>query len=111
MSTTPRETLRAALDPKSVAIVGASENPNKIGGGARTRYQRSRPFAGSATGHRVKVVSMAAKRPRLARLSTSRLHKAVARGHVRRRPVCGQRDGVRRNKGTVPDNGWKGYSG
>ena len=32
MSTTPRETLRAALDPKSVAIVGASENPNKIGG-------------------------------------------------------------------------------
>ena len=28
----PRETLRAALDPRSVAIVGASENPNKIGG-------------------------------------------------------------------------------
>ncbi len=27
-----RETLRAALNPKSVAIVGASENPNKIGG-------------------------------------------------------------------------------
>ncbi|NIO39667.1 MAG: CoA-binding protein [Burkholderiales bacterium] len=32
MSTTPRETLRTALNPKSVAIVGASENPNKIGG-------------------------------------------------------------------------------
>lgn len=28
----PRETLRAALNPRSVAIVGASENPNKIGG-------------------------------------------------------------------------------
>src|SRR5213592_2425449 len=24
--------LRAALDPKSVAIIGASENPNKVGG-------------------------------------------------------------------------------
>ncbi len=32
MSTTPRETLRTALNPKSVAIVGASDNPNKIGG-------------------------------------------------------------------------------
>ena len=32
MSTSPRETLRAALDPRSVAIVGASENPNKVGG-------------------------------------------------------------------------------
>ncbi|UCH49277.1 MAG: acetate--CoA ligase family protein [Betaproteobacteria bacterium] len=32
MSSSPRETLRAALDPKSVAIVGASDNPNKIGG-------------------------------------------------------------------------------
>ena len=28
----PRDILRAALDPKSVAIVGASDNPNKIGG-------------------------------------------------------------------------------
>jgi hypothetical protein len=28
---TPRDTLRAALDPKSVAIVGASQDPNKIG--------------------------------------------------------------------------------
>mgnify|MGYP002623769165 CR=1 FL=1 len=27
-----RETLRAALEPKSVAVIGASENPNKIGG-------------------------------------------------------------------------------
>jgi len=24
--------LRAALDPRSVAVIGASENPNKIGG-------------------------------------------------------------------------------
>ncbi len=24
--------LRAALDPRSVAIIGASENPNKVGG-------------------------------------------------------------------------------
>ena len=24
--------LRAALDPKSVAVIGASENPNKVGG-------------------------------------------------------------------------------
>ncbi len=32
MSTTPRETLRAALNPQSVAIVGASENPDKVGG-------------------------------------------------------------------------------
>jgi acyl-CoA synthetase (NDP forming) len=30
--TSPRDTLRAALDPKSVAIVGASQDPNKIGG-------------------------------------------------------------------------------
>jgi acyl-CoA synthetase (NDP forming) len=29
---TPRDNLRTALDPKSVAIVGASDNPNKIGG-------------------------------------------------------------------------------
>ena len=50
----PREALRAALDPRSVAIVGASENPNKIGG---------------------------------------------SRGHVSRRPVCGQREGVRRCAG------------
>ena len=27
-----REALRAVLDPKSVAIIGASENPNKLGG-------------------------------------------------------------------------------
>jgi len=32
LNTTPRETLRAALNPQSVAIIGASENPNKIGG-------------------------------------------------------------------------------
>ena len=32
MSGTPRETLRAALNPQSVAIVGASENPDKVGG-------------------------------------------------------------------------------
>jgi len=32
VNSNPRETLRAALDPKSVAIVGASENPDKIGG-------------------------------------------------------------------------------
>ncbi len=30
--TSPRDTLRAALNPKSVAIVGASQDPNKIGG-------------------------------------------------------------------------------
>ena len=41
-----REALRTVLDPKSVAIVGASENPNKRSGCARTRYRRSRPFAG-----------------------------------------------------------------
>src|SRR5690349_17992466 len=27
-----RENLRAVLDPRSVAVIGASENPNKIGG-------------------------------------------------------------------------------
>ncbi len=32
VKTTPKETLRAALDPRSVAIVGASENPDKVGG-------------------------------------------------------------------------------
>ena len=32
VSNKARETLRAALNPKSVAIVGASDNPNKIGG-------------------------------------------------------------------------------
>jgi hypothetical protein len=35
MSDSRRETLRAALDPKSVAV------------GERTRYRRSRPIAGS----------------------------------------------------------------
>jgi len=49
--TSPRDTLRAALDPKSVAIVGASQDPNKIG---------------------------------------------ESRGPVSRRPVCGERDCVRR---------------
>jgi acyl-CoA synthetase (NDP forming) len=29
---TSQSTLRAALDPRSVAVIGASENPNKIGG-------------------------------------------------------------------------------
>ncbi|HXP77096.1 MAG TPA: acetate--CoA ligase family protein [Stellaceae bacterium] len=29
---TTQSTLRAALDPRSVAVIGASENPNKIGG-------------------------------------------------------------------------------
>jgi acyl-CoA synthetase (NDP forming) len=28
----PREQLRAALEPRSVAVIGASDNPNKIGG-------------------------------------------------------------------------------
>jgi len=32
MSFDPRESLRLALNPRSIAIVGASENPNKIGG-------------------------------------------------------------------------------
>jgi acetate---CoA ligase (ADP-forming) len=32
MSDSRRETLRAALDPKSVAVIGASDNINKIGG-------------------------------------------------------------------------------
>ena len=48
MTDAAREALRTVLNPKSVAIVGASENPNKWSGGARTRYRRSRPLAGSA---------------------------------------------------------------
>jgi acyl-CoA synthetase (NDP forming) len=28
----PIDTLRSALDPKSIAVIGASENPNKVGG-------------------------------------------------------------------------------
>ena len=32
VSSTLRDTLQAALNPQSVAIIGASENPNKIGG-------------------------------------------------------------------------------
>jgi hypothetical protein len=55
----PRQTLRAALDPRSVAIVGVSGNPNKIGG---------------SRGHRID-------------------------NPERRRPVCGQREGVRRCAG------------
>jgi len=51
LNTTPRETLRAALNPQSVAIIGASENPNKIGGArghvtgaaGRSREARRRP--------------------------------------------------------------------
>ena len=35
MSDADRETLRAALDPKSVAVIGASDTVNKIGGRAR----------------------------------------------------------------------------
>jgi acyl-CoA synthetase (NDP forming) len=32
-----RDSLRTGLNPKSVAVIGASENPNKMGGAARTR--------------------------------------------------------------------------
>jgi hypothetical protein len=32
MTDAARAALRTVLDPKSVAIVGASENPNKLGG-------------------------------------------------------------------------------
>ena len=32
MSSAARAALRTVLDPKSVAVIGASENPNKIGG-------------------------------------------------------------------------------
>ena len=64
VSVNPRETLRAALDPQSVAIVGASENPDKVGG---------------------------------------------SRELVRRSPVCGQRDGVRRTRGTLPGMAGKGH--
>ena len=45
---TTRENLRTALNPKSVAIVGASDNPNKIGGargpvsGAAARLREAR---------------------------------------------------------------------
>ena len=56
MSGVPTDTLRYALDPRSVAIVGASENPDKIG---------------------------------------------VSRGHVSRRPVCGERERVRRDWGRL----------
>jgi acyl-CoA synthetase (NDP forming) len=28
----PDNSLKAVLDPKSIAIIGASDNPNKIGG-------------------------------------------------------------------------------
>ena len=43
MSGSPTDTLRYALDPRSVAIVGASENPDKIGGRvyARTVVHRA----------------------------------------------------------------------
>jgi hypothetical protein len=61
VSTDPRGTLRAALDPQSVAIVGVPENPGKAGG---------------PRGHRI---------DRPGRCS----------------PVCG-RDGLRRNRGTLP---------
>ena len=56
MSGSPADTLRYALDPRSVAIVGASEKPDEIG---------------------------------------------VSRGHVSRRPVCGERERVRRDWGTL----------
>jgi hypothetical protein len=51
----PRETLRAALDPRSVAIVGASENPNKIGGSRGHRIddlERRRLVCGQREGVR-----------------------------------------------------------
>jgi len=32
MTTDPRDALRVALAPRSIAVIGASENPNKIGG-------------------------------------------------------------------------------
>ena len=68
VSVNPRETLRAALDPQSVAIVGASENPDKVG--------------------------------------ESREHRIDRPG--RRSPVCGQRDGVSRTRGTLPGIAGKG---
>ena len=32
MKADPRDALRVALAPRSIAVIGASENPNKIGG-------------------------------------------------------------------------------
>ena len=51
MSSTPEDTLQAALNPQSVAIIGASENSDKIGGArghvtgvaGRLRVARQRP--------------------------------------------------------------------
>jgi acyl-CoA synthetase (NDP forming) len=55
MTDTLREALRTVLDPKSVAIVGASENPNKLGG---------RPLLYlSRFGYRGKVYPINPKRP------------------------------------------------
>ncbi len=82
MSTTPRDTLRAALDPKFVAVVGASDNPNKIGGsrghvtGAAGRLREARQATASMT------VSMAAEVSGLEKLSWPPTYAAVARGHV-----------------------------
>ncbi|HZP93748.1 MAG TPA: hypothetical protein VFB20_12815 [Burkholderiales bacterium] len=43
---TTRDKLHAALAPKSVAIVGASDNPDKNRRGARTRYRRQPAVCG-----------------------------------------------------------------
>jgi hypothetical protein len=43
-----REALRTVLNPKSVAVIGASENENNIGGRADS-LAPWRPIAGSAS--------------------------------------------------------------
>ncbi len=82
MSTTPRDTLRAALDPKSVAIVGASDNPNKIGGsrGHVTGVAGRLRGARQATAPRKVIGTTRVSRPERSRRPS--WYAAVARGHV-----------------------------
>jgi hypothetical protein len=49
MSDVLRDALRSVLNPKSVAVIGASENENKIGGARGHVSAERRPLAGSGS--------------------------------------------------------------
>ena len=99
VSNKARETLRAALNPKSVAIVGASDNPNKIGGsrghvtGVAGRLREARQATASTN------PDCAAEDSRREQRNRRWMYAAVARGHVT--GVAGR---LREARQRAPDN-------
>jgi hypothetical protein len=105
--TSPRDTLRAALDPKSVAIVGASQDPNKIGE-SRGLVSR-RPVCGEAS---VTRSPQARLREQTLRAPSADVDSAVRHalfGAVDSLTPVGAHDCVRRTIGTDISCARKGF--